>query len=402
MSTIYRNKKRCRNCGRKSEQIEVGSTNEFGSRDLDFRPAPMLRTAMMHFIQECPFCHYSSHDIAVKPSVSKSFLRSEAYKTAEGHSFSHQAAGAYYRAYLIEKETGNDTEAFSLVQKAAWACDDIGDTENATMCRCKALELIDSVIEKNAQDAEHYLAIKASMLRRTKQFNQLIYEFESKRFLNEQIAEMIKFQIQKAKQADAKCYNIAHIEFEKKQKAISIREYQEADHDDVNRLLIQLQNHLVSVDDEKIQLLTEDYCNTYLDRMLDIVKAHEGKVFVAISSEMVIGAVLGIVEPKDQEDLLTNSCPKRGKILELIVDQDHRRLSIGHRLIDSIEAYFAEINCEYVAADVFAPNIAATWFYTRNGYKSRNIEVYKKLGDCDEEKKTSRGTDTFAPLFFGR
>ena len=97
-----------------------------------------------------------------------------------------------------------------------------------------------------------------------------------------------------------------------------IREYPTKDKADVITLLVHLQEHLVSVDDEKVQTLTERYRIEYLDYLLDELRNNNGVLFVAENATTVIGLIAGIVEPKDQEDVLTNRCPIRGKVLELI------------------------------------------------------------------------------------
>lgn len=160
-----------------------------------------------------------------------------------------------------------------------------------------------------------------------------------------------------------------------------IREYSECDKEKVMDLLVQLQNHLVAVDDENVQVLTTTYRIEYFNTLMNEISANSGRIFVATDYGTVIGLVAGIVEPKDEVDKLTNRCPKRGKILELVVSPNSRTAGVGSSLVNRMEGYFQEQQCEFVCVDVFAPNKDAIRFYQANAYADRNIEMYKKIGE---------------------
>lgn len=145
-------------------------------------------------------------------------------------------------------------------------------------------------------------------------------------------------------------------------------------------LLVQLQEHLVTVDDEQVQILTDRYPKEYLNYLLDELRENHGVLFVLENATEIIGLVAGIIEPKDKEDILTNRCPIRGKVLDLIVSKDHRSGGAGTALLQAMEDYFRKHECEYICVDVFAPNKGAYTFYENNSYSPRNIELYKRLG----------------------
>ena len=159
-----------------------------------------------------------------------------------------------------------------------------------------------------------------------------------------------------------------------------IREYAPQDKAEVITLLVQLQEHLVAVDDENVQMLTDRYPKEYLNYLLDELRENHGVLFVLENATEIIGLVAGIIEPKDKEDILTNRCPIRGKVLDLIVSKDHRSGGAGTALLQAIEDYFRKHECEYICVDVFAPNKGAYTFYENNSYSPRNIELYKRLG----------------------
>jgi len=159
-----------------------------------------------------------------------------------------------------------------------------------------------------------------------------------------------------------------------------IREYAPEDKSQVIMLLVQLQEHLVAVDDEQVQILTDRYPKEYLNYLLDELRENHGVLFVLENATEIIGLVAGIIEPKDKEDILTNRCPIRGKVLDLIVSKDHRSGGAGTALLQAMEDYFRKHKCEYICVDVFAPNKGAYTFYENNSYSPRNIELYKRLG----------------------
>lgn len=159
-----------------------------------------------------------------------------------------------------------------------------------------------------------------------------------------------------------------------------IREYDPRDKAEVITLLVQLQEHLVSVDDENVQVLTDRYRIEYLDFLIDELRDNNGILLVSKNDSTIIGLVAGIIEPKDKEDELTNRCPIRGRVLELIVSKDYRSSGAGTALLQAVEDYFKKHECEYICVDVFAPNKGAYTFYKNNDYSPRNIELYKRLG----------------------
>lgn len=74
---------------------------------------------------------------------------------------------------------------------------------------------------------------------------------------------------------------------------------------------------------------------------------------------------------------MTNPCPVRGIISELVVDRHFRNACVGSLLMDSIESYLKDQNCEYIVVNVFEPNEGAFNFYKSRRYTPRNIEMIK-------------------------
>ena len=121
----------------------------------------------------------------------------------------------------------------------------------------------------------------------------------------------------------------------------------------------------------------------YLFRLLN---DNGGKIFLAKTSNSVFGMIAGYVEPKDEEDRITNRCPKRGVISDLVVSSSFRSKGIGAVLMSVMENYFSNIGCEFIAVSVFAPNEGARRFYEKSGYAPRNIELYKRIKEQGDRK----------------
>mgnify|MGYP002626370782 FL=1 len=147
----------------------------------------------------------------------------------------------------------------------------------------------------------------------------------------------------------------------------------------VVNLLVELQEYLVSADEERVQTIDDAYGEKYFAYLQGLIKKHEGIILLAVSGNEVVGFIAGYIEPKDEEDIITNRCPKRGIISDLAVTAPRRGSGIGKDLMNAIERYFMEMDCEFVALDLFAPNDTAKKFYDSLGYTPRNIELYKRI-----------------------
>ena len=210
MTTIRKEKRKCFVCGAVNRFYEMGSTNAFGSPDLDLRPPEMERSTMDMWIQACPKCGYVSSRIDDPVELPREWFSSDKYLTTEGITFISDLADAFYKRYMICTETDDTEAAFSNALYAAWECDDCGDMANAKLCRSKAVNLAEDLIKK-ADDEEtknNYLLIKADLLRRSGCFDRLINEYSKVSFDNELLNSILEFHIEKAKEKDDECYTV--------------------------------------------------------------------------------------------------------------------------------------------------------------------------------------------------
>jgi GNAT superfamily N-acetyltransferase len=160
---------------------------------------------------------------------------------------------------------------------------------------------------------------------------------------------------------------------------VAIREYRFADRTEFIRLMEELQDYLVSIDDLKRERRMPEYGESYTERTLQNVAKNNGIIYVAESEGRIVGLVVGIMPEQTKEELLERVPFKRGIVLELIVESGHRRKGVGIMLMESIEGYFKQNGCSVSGVDVFFPNKNAYRLYSKLGYLERTIWMTKKL-----------------------
>ena len=160
---------------------------------------------------------------------------------------------------------------------------------------------------------------------------------------------------------------------------MQIIEYDSKYDEQIKDLLVELQNYLIDIDDWHTQVLLPEYREGTFQMDLRKVNNQEGKIYLAIENELIIGLVMGVVEEKDEIDKLTNDCAKTGSVIELIVKNNIRGNGIGKILLDKIENYFKSINCKRVNIEVFGPNKKGLNFYEKNDYIVRDMIVSKRI-----------------------
>lgn len=160
---------------------------------------------------------------------------------------------------------------------------------------------------------------------------------------------------------------------------MKIIEYNEIYLEDVKELLVELEEYIISIDKDSLDRLHKDYRDKMAILDLEEVNKYNGKCYLAIENDMVVGLIMGCIFPYDKYDYLDYKCPKRGEITELIVSSKVRSKGIGKILINKIEKYFKDNGCEYIKAEVFAYNNNAINFYIKDGYHSRMYDMIKKI-----------------------
>ena len=158
-----------------------------------------------------------------------------------------------------------------------------------------------------------------------------------------------------------------------------IKEYEDKYLEDVKDLLVELEEYIVSIDEDNLDQVGQDYREKMAIIDLQEVKENNGKCYLAIDNNKVIGLIMGIVISYKEEDYLDYKCPKSGNITELIISKEYRKHGIGNLLIEKLEQYFKSIGCKYIHVDVFAYNKNAIKFYNQKGYHNRMHNMIKKV-----------------------
>lgn len=218
-TTMSRKKFKCSVCDTESTHTVINSTNAFGVADLDLRPPEMQRSTMPFWVQECPECGYVSSSVADKSELDsetlKSLLKSEDYLSCNGINFSSDLAKRFYRHSMLQLHEGNVRAAMFALLHAAWSCDDENDKDNARLCREKAIPLAARIVGAELYDSENVNMIRADMMRRAGQFEELIREYESVKMKGdarnnpEILNKVLRFQIERAKEHDDRRYTVS-------------------------------------------------------------------------------------------------------------------------------------------------------------------------------------------------
>ena len=155
-----------------------------------------------------------------------------------------------------------------------------------------------------------------------------------------------------------------------------IIEYNKQYDENVKDLLVELQEHIQSIDIEGYNILTKDYRELYFQKIINEVNKCNGKILLYKENSKIVGLIVGLIN-NDNEETYEFIVPRRGRITELIVSKNIRSKGIGTMLLKSMEDYLKSIGCEDVLLGVFAYNDNAINFYEKNGYHMRMIDMIK-------------------------
>ena len=159
---------------------------------------------------------------------------------------------------------------------------------------------------------------------------------------------------------------------------MKIIEYNDKYLNDLKKLLVELQEYIVAIDPYHFNIIKDDYKEKIFTKDMEEVEKNDGKIYLAIANNKVIGLIIGVIRKKEisfDYERLHNM----GEVIELIVTKDSREQMVGESLLKKMEEYFKAKNCYTVNIDVFGYNDIGKNFYFKNGYHSRMLCVSKKL-----------------------
>ena len=158
-----------------------------------------------------------------------------------------------------------------------------------------------------------------------------------------------------------------------------IIEYEDKYLEDVRDLLVELEEYILTIDEDELDQLHTEYREKMAIIDLKKVQEYNGKCYLAIEDNKAIGLIMGTIPSYDENDYLDYKCPKRGEITELIVTSKIRSKGIGQALMKKMEEYFKSVGCEYISVEVFAYNKNGINFYGKQGYHPRMYTEIKKI-----------------------
>ena len=150
MTTLYKMKTRCALCGNKNEFTAIGSTNTFGSPDLDTRPPEMGRSTIFTWVQRCTECGYCATDVSKSNPVAEAVVKGQEYRRHLNNHAYPESANSFRCKAIIDLEAGNYVGATWALVHAAWVCDDADRPDEAMVCRYMAADMLVTA-EKHGQ-----------------------------------------------------------------------------------------------------------------------------------------------------------------------------------------------------------------------------------------------------------
>lgn len=213
MTTIFPKEFKCSVCGNASEHYVIGSTNAFGSPDLDLRPPEMQRSTIVHQVQRCPECGYCNNSLDAKTSVDKDYLSSNEYKALFADIPEDSLAASFIRQGRINEKDKKFGIAMFAYLRAAWCCDDNRNLEGAKQCRLLALKVFNENYNAmvSTLDEETAVCLQVDMLRRAECFEDAIAaaQKELPKAAQDIIKSILNFEIAKCNEKDAGLYRVS-------------------------------------------------------------------------------------------------------------------------------------------------------------------------------------------------
>lgn len=212
MTTLFNEKEQCLLCGATSDHTAIGSTNQFGSPDLDTRPPEMQRSTIPFWIRRCPVCGYCAPSLNQGPPAAKTIITGQQYRQQLEHPHYPEKANSFLCWAIIQAEVGNYVEAGWSALHAAWFCDDTKPAV-AHVCRNRALELFECAKVKGVtfvQGVGAEEAVLADLLRRSGQFDKVkpVCESGISKQPIEVIVQVLTYQLALAANHDLGCFTI--------------------------------------------------------------------------------------------------------------------------------------------------------------------------------------------------
>ena len=214
MTTIFPQTVTCGYCGTENEIVVIGSTNAFGSMDLDMRPPPMKRDTLAQQIHQCHVCRYCAPDLAERIGPEEELAADPFRAILADNSLPRLAR--MFTAYAHLAETSGDLRSAVWAHRnAAWACDDTaGAFESACRCRRAALQLLDKLHAQRlslSDDLTTDSILGLDLLRRSGRHDEVLARAAdlADQDLPDILKAIARFQQRMAAASDTACYRVS-------------------------------------------------------------------------------------------------------------------------------------------------------------------------------------------------
>lgn len=219
MTTINQEEVRCAVCGAAQTVMELGSTNSFGSMDLDTRPPEMQRSTMEYWVHQCGECGYVAPELGAAADGAGRIVASADYRSELERRDRARLANRFVCRALLEEAAGDLASAAWRRLHAAWACDDEEQAEEARVQRLAGLGLFERARESGEQAMKSLVGgdevLLADIARRTGEFERALAYCAEGLALPEVpafVTSLLMLEQQLVRARDTGCHSVAEVE----------------------------------------------------------------------------------------------------------------------------------------------------------------------------------------------
>jgi ribosomal protein S18 acetylase RimI-like enzyme len=160
-----------------------------------------------------------------------------------------------------------------------------------------------------------------------------------------------------------------------------VRPYRTADRRTLEEFFDAFQDELVAMDDLGRLVRAPGYGAHAAGQCLREVQAERGRLLIAELDGRPVGFAAGVVRSPGPDAGFSARVGLYGRVTELYVEPGARRRGIATRLLARLDRHFARAGCETVRVEVFVPNPTARRLYARLGYRERDLELIRPIGE---------------------
>lgn len=162
--------------------------------------------------------------------------------------------------------------------------------------------------------------------------------------------------------------------------AIRFREYKASDKQALIVLQNELMDHFLTKDKIGIFRREKNYGSLYMSYCLKEVKKQRGRIYVALDGDKIVGFVIGAIYKKISRVELSFYKPiKTGYIFLIYVTKAYQKHRIGGHLMDMMETYFKQQDCDIVRLDATGSHTSPYKYYRKRDYRAWAVDMIKPL-----------------------